>query len=186
MSGILYSPEATLSYPHLFEPQLAPGSDKAKYSCSLVFAPGTDLTTLKQAALEAANTKFGADKVPALLRSNKLRMPFRDDGDEKGYEPGSVFINVRSDKKPGIVGVYPGPDGKPLPIEDKSQIYAGCKVRATLSVFAYDTQGNKGVSFGLRNLQKLGDGERLDGYRRAEDEFPADENAQAADLSDLL
>lgn len=186
VSKTIMTPAAILSFPHLFKPSAAPGSDKLKYSCSLVFPAGADLAELKQAALDAANEKFGADKVPAMLRSAKLRMPFRDDGADKGYPENAVYINVRSDKQPGVVGVYPGPDGRPMPITDETLVYAGCKVRATVRAFAYDTSGNRGVAFALNNVQKLADGDRLDGRRAAEDEFPADESAAAADLSKLL
>ena len=54
-----------------------------------------------------------------------------------------------------------------------------------LRPFTYDTNGSKGVSFGLQNLQKLRDGERIDGRMRPEDEFEAIESG-AADLDDLL
>ena len=46
-------------------------------------------------------------------------------------------------------------------------------MRASLRPFTYDTNGSKGVSFALQNLQKLRDGERIDGRLRPEDEFEA-------------
>ena len=70
-------------------------------------------------------------------------------------------------------------------ITDPDEVYCGCKVRATLSVFAYDKAGNRGISFGLNNVQKLGDGERLDGRLRAEDDFEALEN-NASEIDDIL
>lgn len=179
------TPQATLSYPHLFEPNTPPGAAEAVYSCALVFEKGTDLGELKKAALAAATEKFG-NKAEALIRDGKLRMPFRNDGAEKGYPDGSVFMNVKNKSKPGIVSIYPGPDGKPQVIDDPAQIYAGCKVRASLRAYAYDVSGNKGVAFSLGNLQKLADGERLDGRVKAEDEFDADLSAKPADLDDLL
>jgi hypothetical protein len=56
-------------------------------------------------------------------------------------------------------------------------------VRASLRAFAYDTNGNKGVSFGLNNIQKLGEGQRLDGRKAATDEFDADLSQAPADIS---
>lgn len=172
MSKILITPEATLSYPHLFTPSAPNPLAEPVYSCSLVFAPGTDLSILKQAAFMAARERWG-DKAEALIKSGKVRLPFRTDAEEKGYPAGSIFINVKSKMKPGIVSRYAGPDGKPQKIEDEEQIYPGCKVRASLRAFTYDTNGNRGVSFALNNIQKLADGERLDGRKRAEDEFEA-------------
>ena len=179
------TPEAVLSYPHLFEPNTPPGAAEPVYSCALVFPKGTDLSALKKAALAAAQEKFG-NKAEALIRDGKLRMPFRTDAEDKGYPEGAVFMNVKNKSKPGIVSVYPGADGKPQAITDESQIYAGCKVRASLRAYAYDVSGNKGVAFSLGNMQKLADGERLDGRKRAEDEFEADLSAKPAELDDLL
>lgn len=184
MSKVI-TPSAILSYPHLFEPNTPPGATEAVYSCALIFEKGTDLAEMKKAALAAATEKFG-NKAEALIRDGKLRMPFRNDGDDKGYPEGSVFMNVKNKSKPGIVSVFPGPDGKPTPITDEAQVYAGCKVRASLRAYAYDVSGNKGVAFALGNLQKLADGDRLDGRKKAEDEFEADLSAKPADLDDLL
>ena len=95
-------------------------------------------------------------------------------------------MNVKNKSKPGIVSIYAGADGKPTSIEDPAQIYAGCKVRASLRAYAYDVSGNKGVAFSLGNLQKLADGERLDGRVKAADEFEADLSVAPADLEDIL
>ena len=89
------------------------------------------------------------------------------------YPPGSVYINVRSKQPPGIVSRFAGEDGRPLRITDPSEVYSGCQVRASLNVFAYDRAGNRGISLGLNNVQKLADGERLDGRLKAEDDFEA-------------
>jgi hypothetical protein len=123
--------------------------------------------------------------LPALLKAGKIRLPFRTDGEEKGYGEGSTFINVKSKQAPGIVSRYAGADGKPLAIKDPAEIYAGAKVRASLRAFAYDNNGNKGVSFALNNVQKLGEGARIDGRLKAEDEFTA-EASEASDLDDIL
>ncbi|CAB4121436.1 Protein of unknown function DUF2815 [uncultured Caudovirales phage] len=179
------SPQAVLSYPHLFEPNLPPGATEPVYSCALVFEKGTDLSELKKAALAAATEKFG-NKAEGLIRDGKLKMPFRNDAEDKGYPAGSIFMNVKNKSKPGIVSTYPGQDGKPTAIDSPDQVYAGCHVRASLRAYAYDVSGNKGVAFSLGNLQKLADGDRLDGRKRAEDEFEADLSAKPADLDDLI
>jgi hypothetical protein len=177
------TPKGRLSYPHLFEPQLPPNGKEAVYSCTLVFEDGTDLSALEKLADEAGTEKFGA-KYAALKKSREFRMPFRTDGEAKGYPEGSTFINIKSKNAPGIVSIYPGEDGKPAKITDPSQVYAGCFARASVRAYGYDTAGNKGIAFALNNVQKLADGDRLDGRIRAEDEFEADANA-SADLNDL-
>jgi hypothetical protein len=65
-------------------------------------------------------------------------------------------------------------------------MYPGAQVRGSVSAFGYDYQGNKGVSFGLNNLQKLGEGERIDGRVAADAEFDVDMSESPADLEHLL
>jgi hypothetical protein len=185
MAEKLITPEAMLSYPALFEPKPTPSGD-LKYGCALVFQEGADLSALKKAALAALEEHWGA-KAKEMLQKKQLKWPFRDgaERDAQGYGPGTTFINVSSKQQPGVVDRYAGTDGRPRPITDPSEVYPGCFVRASLRPFTYDTNGSKGVSFGLQNLQKLRDGERIDGRMRPEDEFEAVERG-AADLDDLL
>lgn len=203
MSQRIQTPEATISYPKVFVPAPTDPNDPdspKKYSAAFVFPAGTDLKPMKAAVINEAKARWG-DKLkgakletletptgPALFLvagKLRLRLPWREDGEEKGYPEGSIFINARSDRKPGIVTRIPDPDtGKPMPLTDESKLYAGAIVKASLDVYAYDTNGNRGVTFGLGNIQLIRDGERLDGSVAAENEFEADEDA-VADLSDL-
>lgn len=183
MSKKIITPEAALSYPHLDEPAAAMnGKGDPKYGCSLLFAEGSDLTAAQAAVIEAAVEKWGP-KAVQMLKTGALKSPFRTDWEAKGYAEGTTFINVRSTQAPGLVkrNLTTVTDKE----EIKKEFYAGAKVRASIAAFAYDNSGNKGVSFGLNNLQKLGDGPRLDGRRAAEDEFEALPELAAADLSDL-
>lgn len=182
MSRVI-TPEAILSYPNLFEPRSGGEGQDPKYSCALVFPEGTDLSGLEAAIREAAIDKFGPKAMDA-MKKGRIRHPVRDDAEEKGYPEGSVFINARGTRKPGVVAAYADPrTGKPAVIDDPEAVYPGQIVRASVTAFAYDVSGNKGVAFGLNNVQILRDGERLDGGRSAADEFEA--VAAAPDLSDL-
>ncbi len=180
------TPVGMLSYPHLFTPQdpMEEGGTP-KYAAVIVFPEGTDLQPLRDAALVAAQEKFGVEKAEALLKGNKLRLPFRDDWEEKGYPENSVFLNAKTTNPPGLVSRYQDPaTGKAARITDPDEIYPGAQVRFSITAFGYDVKGNKGISFALNNVQKWEDGERLDGRVRAEDEFSA-EAPVTADLSDL-
>ena len=181
------TPEAIISYPKLFQPD-AFGGGEPKYSAALIFVDGTDLTELKTAAVEVAVAKWG-EKAKAMLSSGELRTPFRTDVEAKGYPEGATFLNVRSKQRPGIVSQVPDASngGKPTVITDEGAIVAGARVFAAISPFAYDSNGNKGVSFGLNHIQLIRPPtaeERLDGRVAAEDTFSADASA-VADLSDL-
>lgn len=159
------TPMFRVSFPQVFKPK-AFGNQEPKYSLTMLFdKESADLSDLKKAAIACAKEKWGEkDKWP-----KKLQMPFSD-GDEKadleGYA-GMIVVRATAKQKPGLV------DKDLDPIIDESIFYAGCYARATLSVFAYDVQGNKGVSFGLQNIQKLKDGEAFSGRKDATKEFDA-------------
>lgn len=187
----LITPEAILSYPRLFEPQMVERKDngqtvqKPEWSCALIFPAGTNLDALKQEAIAVAKERFG-EKAVDMFKRNQLKWPFRSGAEKDGYADDSTFTNVRTARKPGVVSRVPDPKngGKPMHISDPDEVYAGCFVRAEVVCIAYDRDGGKGVTFRLNNIQKLRDGERLDSRRDAADVFEADENA-VADLSDL-
>ena len=74
-------------------------------------------------------------------------------------------MNANSDRAPGIV------DAHAQPILDRSEVYSGCYGRVSLSFFAFNTNGNRGIAVGLNNVQKIRDGESLGGHMSAEAEF---------------
>ena len=206
MADALITPEAVLSYPYLFEPRASKTVDKAtgqpmmKYSCSLVFLAGSDLKPLKQAYIDAVHEKFGIEKGNEMIRLKKLHSPFRTDWEEKGYPEGSTFLNVTAKQKPGIVSIYRDPNtGKPAKITDPAAVYPGCRVRASVRIFWFEADGNRGFSFGINNLQVTcndpAKAPRLDGRLAAEDEFEATDDAPegsdaaasaGGDMSDLI
>ncbi|AWI03481.1 DUF2815 family protein [Clostridium drakei] len=156
------------SYANVWEPKSINGGDP-KYSVSLII-PKADKVTINKVkeAIEAAK-KEGISKLGGSIPDN-LKMPLRD-GDvdrveEEAYKD-SYFINANSSTKPGIV------DKNVQTITDKSEFYSGCYGRASITFYAYNVDGNKGIACGLENLQKLEDGESLGGHSRAEDDFNA-------------
>jgi hypothetical protein len=167
----IITPQATLSYPALFAPKEALDG-KLKYSCCLIFTRNADLKPLKDAARAVAVGRWG---LKVMLKESQLKWPFRDGAERSaaGFGPNTTFINVTSERQPGVVSRFAGADGKPTVITDPDELYPGCVVRASLGAFSYDRNGNRGVSFGLNALQKLGEGKRLDGRVAVEDEFDA-------------
>jgi hypothetical protein len=153
------TPVGVLVFPALFEARSFENGPE-RYSAVLVFDEEAQKTAefqnLKRAAAVAARDKFG-EKPP------KLRSPFRDGEDKEdvaGFGPGKVFISVTSKNKPLVVD-RKKVDGKFPVITDEERLYNGCKVRASVNAFGYDRTGNRGVSFGLNNMQFVADGERL-------------------------
>lgn len=166
--------EVRLSYANIFEAKSIQGG-KPKYSVSLII-PKVDTTTITaiekaiDAAIDAGTAKFGGK------RPNKaaLKLPLRDGDTERDDETyaNSFIVNANSLIPPQVV------DESVSPILDRSEVYSGCYARVSLSFYAFNTNGNKGVACGLGNIQKMCDGAPLGAGRvSAESAFgaPADD-----------
>lgn len=149
------------SYAHVWEPKVARGATKAKYSVSIVIKK-TDKVTLNavKSALEAAKAqfaeKYGGGKVPA-----NLKLPIHDGDKERPEDPvyaGCFYLNASSDLQPGIVDN----SRPPQKITNPDDFYSGCYGRAFVNFFPFNNQ-SKGIGCGLNHVQKLEDGERLGG-----------------------
>lgn len=148
-----------------------------KYSVSLII-PKSDTVTLKkiQAAIQAAyeegesKLKGNGKIVPPL---DTIKTPLRDGDKERPGDPAyanSYFINANSGTAPGIV------DADRNPILERSEVYSGVYGRASINLYAFNSNGNRGIACGLNNLQKIRDGEPLGGKSRAEDDFADDDD----------
>ena len=163
------------SYANVWEPKSINGG-APKYSVSLII-PKSDTKTVTavknaiQAAYDEGQSKLkgNSKSVPAL---SAIKNPLRDGDaerpDDEAYKD-SYFINANSATAPGIV------DAARQPILERSEVYSGVYGRASINLYAFNSNGNKGIACGLNNLQKISDGEPLGGKTRAEDDF-ADED----------
>lgn len=156
------------SYAHIFEPDSINGSEP-KYSVSCIIDKNDTETIAKikkavETAKEDGKGKWGG-KIPA-----NLKLPLRDGDidrpDDEAYA-GSYFLNANSRQAPQVV------DNRVQPILDQSEVYSGCYGRVSVTFYAYNSNGNKGVAAGLGNVQKLRDGEPLGSRVNAADEFDA-------------
>ena len=166
MSTKIITGMVRFSYANVWEAKSINGSDP-KYSVSLII-PKEDKVTLKKikTAIDEAK-KEGVVKLGGKIPAN-LKTPLRDgdvDRPDDEADENSYFVNANSNMKPGIV------DKGVQPILDQSEFYSGCYGRASLTFYAYNANGNKGIACGLQNLQKLEDGEPLGGRTIAEDDF---------------
>lgn len=170
-----------LSYLHIWEPNAIEEGQKPKYSASLII-PKTDKKTIKQIeqAIENAKIMGKASKLGGKVPKN-LKTPLRDGDDERpddeAYE-NSYFLNANCYTKPGIV------DRDCNKIMDQDEVYSGCFGRASITFYAFNTSGNKGIACGLNHLMKLSDGEPLGGRSSAESDF--DDDFEYDDDEDLL
>jgi hypothetical protein len=170
-SKSLILPPGIGSYVTVLEPK--PNQQgKMQYSITVLIpkSRAAELKPLEAAALAVAQEKWGA-KGPSILAAAKY--PIIKDGDKKVDDEGKVdpvyagklYFSAKSDKKPKVI------DAMKQELFTEDDVYSGCFLRISGNVFAYEYQGNKGVSIGLNNVQVLRKGDRLDGRKAAEDEF---------------
>jgi hypothetical protein len=145
------------SFVHVFEPaETLNGS--MKYSASILI-PKTDkegVAAFNKALEETkkANIGYFGGAIPKTLKAG-LR-----DGDTEKDDPiyaGHYFFNANSNEKPGVF------DADKNEIFDKSDFYSGCYGRASITMYPYDVSGTKGIAYGLNNVMKTEDGERIGG-----------------------
>lgn len=170
MSTKVITGKVRFSYVNIFKSRAFQAGQDAKYSVCLLI-PKEDKTTIKKikAAIEdviqdGVASKWGGKK------PGNLKLPLRDGDDERAAEApeyeGMYFLNANGTQKPGIV------DENLNEILDPEEVYSGCWGRASISFYAFNTNGNKGVGVGLNNIQKLKDGDRLGATRAsAESDF---------------
>ena len=178
---VITGPNTTFSYLNCWDPKAIQGGTP-KFSVSLII-PKSDVKTIEkikaaiQAAYEEGQSKLKGNgkSVPAL---STLKTPLRDGDLERPDDPAyanAYFVNANSSTAPGVV------DANRNDILDRSEVYSGCYGRASISFYAFNANGNRGIACGLNNLQKIKDGEPLGGRASAESDF-----ATADDEEDFL
>lgn len=168
----LILPPGIGSFVTLLEPK---PDDKGKMWFSLTLLYGksriAELEPLKKAIETVAVGFFGANAMQ-LMNGGVLRNPLRD-GDLRYAQDAGLykafkncfFVGARTSRKPQII------DAAKNEVFSDEDVYSGCLMRASVSIFGYNKAGNKGVALGLNNAQVLKKLERLDGRKSATDEF---------------
>lgn len=146
---VITGPNTRWSYANVWEPKSINGG-APKYSVSLIIPKSDKVTVEKikkaiQAAYEEGQGKLKGNgkTVPAL---SVLKTPLRDGDlerpDDEAYA-NSYFINANSATAPGIV------DADRNTIIDRSEVYSGVYGRASINLYAFNSNGNKGIACGL-------------------------------------
>ena len=160
------------SYLFAVNPHTSEEGQTPRYSVSLII-PKADTATIEKinaavnSAYENGISKLkGNSKITPKLET--LKTPLRD-GDiehpDNEIYAGCYFLNASNTRKPGIVDKYCNP------IMDEDLIYSGMYGRASISFYAFNKSGNKGIACSLNNLMKTADGERLSGIATASEDF---------------
>jgi hypothetical protein len=169
------SPVGRVSFPRLFEPQVNDQGHKT-WSLVLVFDKKAQSTpeyaTMLAAIDDTATERFG-QKVPSGVKRKSLEpksgYPITLCSAKEEYfgwaEEGAVMVTFSSRYTPLVI------DRDKTEILEADDLYGGCYARVSFTTYAYDSQGNQGVSFGLRAVQKAKDGERFGGAKASAQEF---------------
>lgn len=161
-TGNIMTCPVRLSYPHLFKPHVPkkyPNADP-KYSTTVLFPLGADLSVIRAAVKECGFAAFGQNWNAA------KGSPLMDQGQEQGpgYVPGAFFCRSTSSEAPAVKLRDARTNATP------ADIYPGVWAIVSLRPFA-NTYKNS-VQLGLQNVMKFADGEKLaGGSRSAEADF---------------
>lgn len=169
---------AIASYANLNQPR-AFGEQEPVYSSSLIVSKddvtsNARIESAMRAAYEAGlATLQGRNPNPPTFEEVTANGPVHD-GDVK--KPGdaayknSYYLNAKNRRKPGIVDINKNE------ILDPSEIYSGIKVKAAISFYAYNKNGNKGIGVSLDYIMKVADGEPLGSTISLDEAFPDDDD----------
>ena len=160
------------SYVNIFQPRASQNGGDPKYSVTLLI-PKNDTATIngiyaeiEKAKQEGAQRVFGGS-IPPMCKT-----PIYDgDGVRPSGEPfgeecrGCLVMTASAKQQPVIV------DLNLQNIINPADVYSGCYIKANISFFAYNTNGNKGIGCGLNCVQKHEDGEPLTARVSAEEAF---------------
>lgn len=168
---VITSPETRWSYANVWEPKSAVKDGTPKYSVSLIIKKNDPCIARIKAAIQAAYEE-GADKLKGSGKEvpsfERVKNPLRDGDLERPSDEayaGAYFINANNQNAPQIV------DASRQPILERREVYSGVYGRASISFYAYNASGSKGIACSLNNLQKIRDGEPLGGRSSAEEDF---------------
>ncbi len=168
----LWTPEFRVHFPYIWEPRQkrqADGSMKETFEIAMSFPKTADLSEMKAKADAIGMEKWGS-KYEEIKAEEGFLSPFKDGNKKKKVADfkGRIIVNAKTNYRPGVVEMI---NNKPEPIIDPLEFYAGVYAAATVHFYAYDKEGNTGISCGLENLCKTREGKRLGGATSAADDF---------------
>lgn len=161
------------SYVHILQPFSGTTGGEKKYSLVIMIPKSATDEVLKikraiKAAHEAGQKEKWSGKGPEL---GACKHPLRDGDKERPDDEafkGMYFITASAKTKPGVIDIY----GLDLTEPGREEeVYSGMKVHVTVTFFAFNANGNKGIACGLNNVLKIADGPHRGGRISATADF---------------
>lgn len=155
-----------LSYTHLLSKYVPEGGGDGKYMTNVLIPKDEKKTLDALSSAIAEAKKQGIVGKWGGKEPKKLDLPLHD-GDEKDDEvyAGHMYVNAKCNTRPGVV------DKNMEPITDEDEVYSGMWAYVSVTLYAYDVNGNKGIACGLNNVKKFKDDDRLGGRSSASADF---------------
>lgn len=178
--------ECRLSYCNVFQPQAPANNPQAEPKFSVTILVPKSNTQAKAAMDAAVNAAIEAG---VTAKWSGVRPPVPSicihDGDGVRPSDGQAFgaeckgcwvftASSKADRPPFVV------DAQVQKIINPAEIYSGCYGNVSVTFFAYNSAGKKGVGCGLNGIQKTRDGEPLGSRVTAEEAFSVVGAAPAA------
>jgi len=185
------TPVARASYAYFLEPRPA-GDDEdekdRKYGVSLIFDKSADLNPLRKALIKAAQQSKWGNAIPANIIKHLKKgycdpdqrgypIHLGDDKEDEAYA-GKVYFNCNCKKPPKFGEKI---NGKFVLSTDPEKARSGNYVRCSVTAFAYNYKGTKGVSFALNNVMFIRYGDPLGADTDPENDFANMGDSEATD-----
>ena len=169
MSGTnVVTGEARFSYVHLATPQMPSETDvttKPKYSLTILVPKNDEKTVRLLREAEEAAKVTGKEKKWGGSIPRKVHSVIKDGDNDDEFEGakgpgdevrGHYVFTARTTDKPPVV------DARVRQM-DAADVYSGCYGRVSVQAFPYLFNGKAGVSFALKSVQFIRNGEPLGG-----------------------
>lgn len=174
-----------VSYPSIFVPKAIRGGEP-KYNITLMFDKGDKeqmicLEKLRDSVQGVLEEKWpDKNRRPGIPVMGHSRSCIKDGNTARNQEDillleenpeyeGHYIIRVNDKNKPAVM------DREMEVIIDTSIIYGGCYCKVNVNAYAYDSGGNRGVTFGLNGVQFIKDGDSFgEGRPKVENMFEAE------------
>jgi len=156
-------PVCTLSFPRLAKPEAFEGSGEEKFSATFLIEKNEDVSEIRNAIKKIMATYHSGKSYAKDIREDYKCF---GDGDDKDYDgfAGRFFLKGKSKKRIPCVDIRTRTGIDTSIPDEASKLYAGCQVKAVVSLFGYNYGGKKpGIGCTIQSIGKVNEGERLDG-----------------------